>query len=71
MVNYFMFNKSEINELYLVTNITRVLLPKKKIETLDIASRDGEVFNGSKYAPIEYDITILISGDDEADLKRK
>ena len=71
MVNYFMFNKSEINELYLVTNISRVLLPKKKIETLDIASRDGEVFNGSKYAPIEYDITILISGDNESDLKRK
>ena len=71
MVNYFMFNKSEINELYLVTNISRVLLPKKKIETLDIASRDGEVFNGSKYAPIEYDITILISGDNENDLKRK
>lgn len=71
MVNYFMFNKSEINELYLVTNISRVLLPKKKIETLDIASRDGEVFNGSKYAPIEYDITILVSGDNENDLKRK
>ena len=31
MVNYFMFNKSEINELYLVTDISRVLLPKKKI----------------------------------------
>ena len=71
MVNYFMFNKSEINELYLVTDISRVLLPKKKIETLDIASRDGEVFNGSKYAPIEYNITILVTGNDEFDLQQK
>ena len=71
MVNYFMFNKSEINELYLVTDISRVLLPKKKIETLDIASRDGEVFNGSKYAPIEYNITILVTGNNEFDLQQK
>ena len=67
--NYFMFNQSEISDSYLVTNITRVLLPKKKIDTLDIASRDGEVFNGSKYAPLEYTITILISGDSESDLQ--
>lgn len=69
--NYFMFNGSEINELYLVAKISRVLLPKKKVQTLDIASRDGEIFNGSKYAPLEYDITILISGDDKYDLERK
>ena len=71
MEYYFMFNENIISDIFLVTNIEKPLMPSKDIQTLDVLSRDGKVFNGSKYAPIDIDVSILVSGETEADLRIK
>lgn len=71
MINYFKFNGIVLNEIFNVVNISRVLLPAKSIQTLDIPSRDGLIFNGGKHTPIEYNVQILIQGDTDIDLYEK
>lgn len=71
MENYFMFNDNIISDIFLVTKIEKPLIPSKDIQTLDVLSRDGKIFNGSKYAPIDIDVSILVSGETEADLRMK
>ena len=69
MKNYFMYDNNIISDAFLVVDITQTLLPDRNIEVLDILSRDGQVFNGSNYAPVEFDISILVSGDNEYELQ--
>lgn len=69
MEYYFMFNENIISDIFLVTNIDKPLMPSKDIQTLDVLSRDGKVFNGSKYASIDIDVSILVSGETDADLR--
>ena len=71
MENYFMFNDNIISDIFLVTKIEKPLMPSKDIQTLDVLSRDGKVFNGSKYASIDIDVSILVSGETEEDLRIK
>lgn len=71
MEYYFMFNDNIISDIFLVTNIEKPLMPSKDIQTLDVLSRDGKVFNGSKYASIDIDVSILVSGETEEDLRIK
>lgn len=71
MEYYFMFNDNIISDIFLVTNIEKPLMPSKDIQTLDVLSRDGKVFNGSKYASIDIDVSILVSGETEEDLRMK
>lgn len=71
MEYYFMFNDNIISDIFLVTNIEKPLAPSKDIQTLDVLSRDGKIFNGSKYAPIDINVDILVSGETEADLRMK
>lgn len=69
MTYYFMYNDNVISDSFLVTSIKRSLLPSKDIQTLEVMSRDGKIFNGSKYAPLEYTIQILVQGETEANLR--
>ena len=69
MKNYFMYDNNIISDAFLVVDITQTLLPDRNIEVLDILSRDGQVFNGSNYAPVEFDISILVSGESEYELQ--
>lgn len=71
MEYYFMFNDNIISDIFLVTNIEKPLMPSKDVQTLDVLSRDGKVFNGSKYAPIDIEVSILVSGETETDLRIK
>lgn len=71
MYNYFRFNGTLINDHYIVTSISHTLRPKFDYDSLDIPSKDGVVFNGGKYAPLEYDIQILIEGDTQEEYKEK
>lgn len=71
MYNYFRFNGTLINDFYIVTSISHTLRPKFDYDSLDIPSKDGIVFNGGKYAPLEYDIQILIEGDTQEEYKEK
>lgn len=69
MKNYFMYDNNIISDAFLVVEITQTLLPDRNIEVLDILSRDGQVFNGGNYAPVEFDISILVSGESEYELQ--
>lgn len=69
MKNYLVYDNNIISDAFLVVDITQTLLPDRNIEVLDILSRDGQVFNGSNYAPVEFDISILVSGDNEYELQ--
>ena len=47
------------------------ILPSNKISTLDIASRDGEIYNGKKYESYVIEIDILIDCDTKEELNEK
>ena len=67
-MNYYLkYNETVLSDEYIVTNITKNTLPKKVVDTIDIASRDGKVFNGCKYDSLEYKVELLIKGVDEYD----
>ena len=68
---YFMFNDNIISDIFLVTNIEKPLMPSKDVQTLDVLSRDGKIFNGSKYASIDIDVSVLVTGETEEDLRIK
>ncbi|SFI95200.1 putative phage tail component, N-terminal domain-containing protein [Terrisporobacter glycolicus] len=67
MYNYFEFNDNIINDIAIVCEIDKPSLSKKQIDTINIPSRHGEIFNGCSYDPIEVKISMLIQGDNEAD----
>lgn len=71
MDRYFRFGDSVISNMFIVTEIKRVLLPGQSVQTLDIPTVDGQVFNGGKYSPIDYEIKILVQGTDKIDLMMK
>lgn len=68
MDRYFRFGDSVISDLFVVTEVKRVLLPGQSVQTLDIPTVDGQIFNGGKYSPIDYEIKILIQAADKIDL---
>ena len=71
MYNYFNFNGVQVNDLALVTKIEKLYIPETSISTLNIPSRDGEVFNGMKYNTLKIPISLAIIGTDEEDYKAR
>ena len=71
MYNYFNFNGAQVNDLALVTKIEKPYIPETSISSLNIPSRDGEVFNGMKYNTIKIPISLAIIGTDEEDYKAR
>lgn len=69
MYNYFEFNDNIINDIAIVYEIDKPSLSKKQIDTINVPSRHGELFNGCSYEPIEVTVSMLIQGDDELDYK--
>ena len=67
MYNYFNFNGVQVNDLALVSKIEKPYIPETSISTLNIPSRDGEVFNGMKYNAIKIPISLAIIGTDAND----
>ncbi|MCC3868515.1 distal tail protein Dit [Terrisporobacter mayombei] len=67
MSYYLKYNETVLSDEYIVTKITKNTLPKKVVDTIDIASRDGKLFNGCKYDSLEYKVELLIKGVDEYD----
>ena len=63
MYNYFNFDGSQINDLAIVTSIEKPYIPEKSIDTINVSSRDGEIFDGAKYDPISIPISLAIIGD--------
>lgn len=67
MYNYFNFDGTQINDLAIVTKIEKPYIPERAIDTINISSRDGEIFDGAKYDPVKIPISLAIIGDDEYD----
>lgn len=67
MYNYFNFNGTQINHLAIVTKIEKPYVPERTISTINVTSRDGEIYDGSKYQPIKIPISMAIIGDSEED----
>ena len=71
MYNYFNFDGNQINDLAIVTSIEKPYIPEKSIDTINVSSRDGEIFDGAKYDPISIPISLAIIGDNENDYKTR
>lgn len=71
MYNYFNFNGTQINDLAIVTSIEKPYIPEKSIDTINVSSRDGEIFDGAKYDPISIPISLVVIGDNEEDYKTR
>ena len=71
MYNYFNFDGNQINNLAIVTSIEKPYIPEKSIDTINVTSRDGEIFDGAKYDPISIPISLAIIGNDENDYKTR
>lgn len=71
MYNYFNFNGTQINDLAIVTSIEKPYIPEKSIDTINVSSRDGEIFDGAKYDPVSIPISLVIIGDTEEDYKTR
>ena len=57
---YFSFDNFNLNDVFIVTNIEKKLLPGKSYQTIDIPTIDGERLNGVKYTPLVDTISLLI-----------
>ncbi len=71
MYNYFNFDGNQINDLAIVTSIEKPYIPEKSIDTINVTSRDGEIFDGARYDPISIPISLAIIGNDENDYKTR
>ena len=69
MYNYFNYNGTQINDLAIVTKIEKPYIPEPSISTINVTSRDGEIFDGVKYNPIKITVSIAIIGDNENDYR--
>lgn len=67
MYNYFNFNGVQVNDLALVTKIEKPYIPERTINTINVTSRDGQIFDGMKYNAIKIPISLAIIGNDEED----
>lgn len=67
MYNYFNFNGTQINDLAIVTKIEKPYIPERTVNTLNITSRDGEVYDGMKFNTVKIPISLAIIGADEED----
>lgn len=71
MYNYFNFNGSQINDLAIVTSIEKPYIPEKSIDTINVSSRDGEIFDGAKYDSATIPISLAIVGTSENDYRTR
>lgn len=69
MYNYFNFNGVQVNDLALVSKIEKPYIPERTINTINVTSRDGQIFDGMKYNAIKISISLVIIGQDEQDYK--
>lgn len=71
MYNYFNYDGVQVNGLALVTKIEKPYIPEKSISTIDITSRDGYIYEGSRYSNIKIPISLAIIGDNEKDYQER
>lgn len=70
MENYYLkYNETILSDDYIITRIDKQVLPAKKINTINISSLDGEIYNGCKYNSYTATIELVINQPTEFDYK--
>lgn len=65
------YNGIYLSEICDVEEVKLPILPSRTLSSLDIASRDGEVYNGKKYNSCTIEVTVLIDCDTRKEAKEK
>ena len=65
------YNGIYLSEICDVEEVKLPVLPSRTLSSLDIASRDGEVYNGKKYNSCTIEVTVLIDCDTRKEAKEK
>ena len=63
------YNGMLLSDICEVEEVILPVLPSRSISTLDISSRDGEIYNGKKYDSTEIELTVLIDCDTREEAK--
>lgn len=65
------YNNIDLGYFGIITKLEKAILPSRKYTSFTTESIDGEVYNNSKYEPLEIKIKLFIEGDSESELKNK
>lgn len=65
------YNNIDLEYFGIITKLKKAILPKRKYTSFTTESMDGEVYNSSKYEPLEIEITLFVEGNTESELKNK
>lgn len=65
------YNNIDLEQFGIVTSLEKAILPKRQYSSVSTEILDGEMYNGSKYEPLEINIKLFIEGVTEAKLKEK
>lgn len=65
MKYYVNFNNTDLNSLYIITNIERTLLPKMSLDVLDVPTVHGDILNSLKYNNYEVKVSLLVRRNTE------
>lgn len=65
------YNYIDLDEFGIVTSLKKSILPSRKYSSFSSEISDGEVYNGSKYEPLEINIVLFVEGKTETELKEK
>lgn len=65
------YNNIDLEYFGIITKLKKAILPKRKYTSFTTESLDGEVYNSSKYEPLEIEITLFVEGETESELKNK
>lgn len=65
------YNNIDLGVYGIVTKLEKAILPGRKYYSFNSEISDGEIYNGSKYEPLEIKITLFVEGATESELKEK
>lgn len=65
------YNNINLEEFGIITSLKKSILPSRKYTSFNMEVLDGEVYNGSKYQPLDIDIKLFVEGSTEKELKEK
>lgn len=65
------YNGILLSDICDVEDIRIPVLPSRTISTINIGSRDGEIYNGKKYDALEIEVDILIDCDTKEDCQNR
>lgn len=65
------YNNIDLEYFGIITKLEKAILPKRKYTSFTTESMDGDLYNSSKYEPLEIEIKLFVEGNTESELKNK